>query len=214
MDTNFDAYLKLAGSVFEFIYYPDSTIYGSLDKIRSNCLTRSTYLTFICHDKDLADDWSPSEDEVRYKKRHYHVIFDFGHTTRISSVFKLIDAVPECYSKPMGISIRVIPAHSLQETKAYRYLAHMDELEKTHYDPKLIFSTLDELELAKRMQYSNQSQEDKALSSIDSIYMDLQFLIHRNITLKEFLKNHPEFIYKAGSLQSLIKIMTDILPGS
>lgn len=112
---------------------------------------------WICHDKE-------KEDSVHLKKPHVHIVLDFGNRHRMKRVLSFLmeafeyapnDYICRCYDYDNGTDdvyclnpwINIRPVVSLD--KMLRYLIHLDEKDKEHYNPvDVITNDKDTFELA------------------------------------------------------------------
>lgn len=98
-----------------FILYPDSAPSDWRDKIK---LYGVPCAVSPLHDSDLTDDGTST------KKPHYHIILAYKHPTTFNNVCNFV-------SDGLNQNKKVIPIQDL--LAYYRYLAHLDNPEKSQY---------------------------------------------------------------------------------
>lgn len=137
--------------------YPDSTAY-ECNEILNTC--KKYDHIYILHDKDIytseeAEEGKCNESQIgQLKKAHYHIYLYFDSPRSINSVCKLI-GLPPNYIEWLG-----------NQTKALRYLIHLDHPDKHPYDSSLV-SGSDYLLTRFYKAIQNRTEEDIFVSMLD-----------------------------------------------
>lgn len=134
---------KVRGKAFSMILYPDSDNHMKALKAIESCYSYA----YILHMNDVDDD-----DNL--KKAHIHCIVKFNTQKLLSS-----------FAQEVGLEENYIQkVQSLQSS--VRYLVHKDNPEKFQYDPELICSNWNYIELDKYIN-GQMTVEEKALRVIE-----------------------------------------------
>ena len=112
--------LNKRSRLFTLVLYPDSTSYD-FEEVMRNIKSYKKW-AYAMHDKDI------KEDSQEIKKIHYHIVIKTDNATTISAL-----------SKKLGITDNYIEKVR-NERSMIRYLIHLDDSDKYHYNKDIIKS--------------------------------------------------------------------------
>lgn len=139
--------------LFILVLYPDSTSYD-FEEVMRNIKSYKKW-AYALHDKDI------KEESQELKKIHYHIIIKTDNATTISAL-----------SKKLGINDNYIEKVR-NERSMIRYLIHLDDTDKFHYEKDIIKSSKLYSRFVQKC-FDDLEDEPTQLSNIYSFITDLK----------------------------------------
>lgn len=127
-------------------------------------------------------------------KPHIHIILRLENRHYFHSIIDRFELIK-------GENIQVIG----NITASIRYLIHFDNQDKYQYDINEIVTN--DLDIKKYFKSDNlKSNEADRIALIDNLFDNIDYYLKGEISYRELLKRHSNFLYRLYNLQVLIKM--------
>ena len=163
--------------------------YKDINEIEKTIKGSKMRYYLILHDRDKNEDGS-------LKKQHVHCVFVFENARQGKGIAEWLGLEHNAFIEPIRDLRQMI-----------RYLFHLDHNEKYLYDLKDL-KTNDNLNYIKDKNFSELTTEEQKVNDAMQVYDNCLKYINGEITFKQLIREHPNFIYQMSSLHYLIKMIT------